>query len=326
MSASSPPPVRWGFIGAGFVATKALAPAVHASPSAVLQAAAARDSRRAAALEPVAISSADYRQVITDDDVDAVYISLTNDVHLDWILSALEAGKHVLCEKPLTMNAAECRVAFDAARAADRLLVEAAWNQWHPRTRRLDELIGTGTLGPVRRVTAEFTFDGVPQGNYRLDAARGGGALLDVGPYLIRPVANWVGPSWEVDEVHRLVSEGQTDLRTRAALSAGSGAMAHVLASFTDPEHQLLRLDTDSGSATLGSPAFTSWRQPSSLELVDGGREWSESFPGCDAYEVMVSHVSRRIQGDDNTFVVTEEESLRCLHLMDLIDTAARRS
>ncbi len=326
MSAASPPPVRWGFIGAGFVATKALAPAVHSSPHAVLHAAAARDSRRAAALGPAGISSTDYRHVITDDDVDAVYISLTNDLHLDWILTALEAGKHVLCEKPLTMNAAECRVAFDAARAADRLLVEAAWNQWHPRTRRLDELVSSGTLGGVRRVTAEFTFDGVPEGNYRLDAARGGGALLDVGPYISRPVANWADSSWAVDEVERLVSDQGTDLRTRVALSAPSGARAHVLASFADPEHQLLRLDTDNGSATLGPPAFTSWRQPSSLELVDGGREWSESFQGCDAYEVMVSHVSRRIQGDDSTFAVTEEESLRCLQLMDLIDAAARRS
>ena len=326
MSAASPPPVRWGFIGAGFVATKALAPAVHSSPHAVLQAAAARDTRRASALEPAGISSDDYDQVITNDEVDAVYISLTNDVHLDWILQALEAGKHVLCEKPLTMNAAECRLAFDAARAAERLLVEAAWNQWHPRNRRLDELIGTGTLGRVRRVTAEFTFDGVPEGNYRLDAARGGGALLDVGPYLLRPVANWVGSTWEVDEVERLVSDQDTDLRTRAALSADSGATAHVLASFADPEHQLLRLDTDGGSATYGSPAFTSWRQPSSLELVDDGREWSESFPGCDAYEVMVTDVSRRIQGDDDSFVVSEEESFRSLHLMDLIDAAARPS
>lgn len=326
MSATNSPPVRWGFIGAGFVATKALAPAVHASPHAVLQAAAARDSRRAAALEPAGISSDDYRHVITHDEVDAVYISLTNDVHLAWILHALEAGKHVLCEKPLTMNSAECRMAFDAARAADRLLVEAAWNQWHPRTRRLDELIRVGALGQVRRVSAEFTFDGIPDGNYRLDANRGGGALLDVGPYLVRPAVNWAGISWAVDEVDRRVSDQATDLRTRAALSAHSGAKAHVLASFTDPEHQLLRVDTDKGSVTCGQPAFTSWRQPSSLEFVDGGREWSESFPACDAYEVMVSDVSRRIQGDADSFVVAEDESLGCLHLMDLIDAAARRS
>lgn len=325
MTPASPPPVRWGFIGAGFVATQALAPAVHASPHAVLQAVAARDIGRADALEPAGFSSGDYRHVIAHDDVDAVYISLTNDVHLEWILAAIEGGKHVLCEKPLTLNGPDCRIAFAAARAADRLLVEAVWNQWHPRTRRLRELFSAGTLGDVRGVTAEFTFDGVPSGNYRLDQARGGGALLDVGPYLLRPVASWAGKSWTVDEAERLVSERATDLRTRAVLSSPSEAKARVLASFSDPEHQLLRIDTEGGSVTYGSPAFTSWRAASTLELADGQNKWSESFASCDAYELMVTDVSRRVQGDDESFVVSEEETSRCMHLMDLIDAKARR-
>ena len=314
--------VRWGFIGAGFVATKALAPAVHASPIAVLQAAAARDVGRAAALEPAGFSSSEYRRVISDDAVDVVYISLTNDAHLAWIVEALEAGKHVLCEKPITRNASECRMAFDAARAANRLLVEAAWNQWHPRTRRLDELVHSDTLGRVRGVTAEFTFDGVPDGNYRLDASRGGGALLDVGPYVVRPIATWADASWSVDDVERTISDCGTDLRTRSRLSASNGATAHVLASFTDPEHQQLRLNTASGTVTCGSPAFTSWRQTSELEIVVDGQRWTEEFPSCDAYELMVSDVSRRIRGDEDAFVITPDESVACLQLMDLISSA----
>jgi xylose dehydrogenase (NAD/NADP) len=294
VTAAGPPAVRWGFIGAGFVATQALAPAVHAGSLAVLQAAAAREQRRADALEPVGFSSTDYRHVLNHEDVDVVYISLTNDVHLEWILEALDSGKHVVCEKPLTLNAGQAQAAFDAARAADRLLVEAAWTQWHPRTRRLDGLIGEGTLGGIRQITAEFTFEGVPPGNYRRDAARGGGALLDVG--------------------------------TRAVLVSDGGAEAHVLASFLDPEHQALRLLTESAQVTLSAPAFTSWRQPCSLELQEGGRVWSETFATCDAYEVMVNDVSRRILGDPDSFVVGAEETLRCLRVMDLIDSAVHPS
>lgn len=326
MTAAGPPAVRWGFIGAGFVATQALAPAVHAGSLAVLQAAAAREQRRADALEPVGFSSTDYRHVLNHEDVDVVYISLTNDVHLEWILEALDSGKHVVCEKPLTLNAGQAQAAFDAARAADRLLVEAAWTQWHPRTRRLDGLIGEGTLGGIRQITAEFTFEGVPPGNYRLDAARGGGALLDVGPYVIRPLVNWGGTSWMTGEADRVVNEHATDVRTRAVLVSDGGAEAHVLASFLDPEHQALRLLTESAQVTLSAPAFTSWRQPCSLELQEGGRVWSETFATCDAYEVMVNDVSRRILGDPDSFVVGAEETLRCLRVMDLIDSAVHPS
>jgi len=319
VTAASPPPVRWGFVGAGFVATRALAPAVHAGSQAVLQAAAARDRHRADALEPVGFSSADYRHVIAHDDVDVVYISLTNDLHLEWILEALDSGKHVVCEKPLAVNAAQARIAFDAALAADRLLVEAAWNQWHPRTRRLDAMIDEGVLGDIRTITAEFTFDGVPAGNYRLDATKGGGALLDVGPYVVRPLVKWGGTSWVPGEAERVVNDDATDIRTRAVLLAAEGASAQIVASFMDPEHQQLRLETESAQVTLSQPAFTSWREPSSLEVREGKRLWSESFVTCDAYEIMVDEVSRRVLGDSDAFVVTAQETLGCLHVMDLI-------
>ncbi len=311
--------IRWGFLGAGFVATKALAPAVHASPHARLQAVAARDERRAAALEPIGRIATSYDEVLEDDQVDAVYISLTNEAHLRWILASLDRGKHVLCEKPITLSADECRTAFAAARAADRLLVEAAWTQWHPRTRRLDTLVRRGDLGTQPAITATFTFDGVPHTNFRLDPARGGGVLLDVGPYLLRPAANWVDDEWQLAAVECDTGPPGVDLRTRAELSTAAGAQAHVTGSFLDPEFQVLRVTGHGVSAECGPPAFTSWREPATLELTEGDRSWSETFPTCDAYELMVSAVSRRINGDDEFFVIPEDESVRCMALIDLI-------
>jgi xylose dehydrogenase (NAD/NADP) len=296
-----------------------MAPAVHASPEASLHSVAARDRQRAEALEPEGASVVDYRAVLADDRVEAVYISLTNEAHLPWITSALHAGKHVLCEKPLALDAGQARAAYDAARAADRLLVEAAWTQWHPRTRRVDTLVRQGDLGPVRSILASFTFDGVPSDNYRLDASRGGGSLLDVGPYVLRPAAVWVPASWHVEKVLRQVSPPGVDLSTTAHLLASDGAAAQVHTSFVEPEHQALQLVGDQLSVTWGPPAFTSWGTTAELDLRDGAAHWQETFPACDAYTLMVSSVSRRIRGDTEAYLVEESEVVRCAELLDAI-------
>ncbi|HST82829.1 MAG TPA: Gfo/Idh/MocA family oxidoreductase, partial [Kineosporiaceae bacterium] len=152
--------VRLGFIGAGGIVQRALAPAVHAADGVVLQAAAARDQHRAAALEPAGHSYADYHQLLADPTVDLVYVALDNAGHLPWTLAALAAGKHVLCEKPLGLDPAAVAAMTAAAAEHDRLLVEAFWYRWHPRTRRLEQLLTQGALGPVQQVESEFTFSG----------------------------------------------------------------------------------------------------------------------------------------------------------------------
>jgi predicted dehydrogenase len=270
-------------------------------------------------------SGADYRRLLDDDQVDAIYISLTNEAHLRWVTAALEAGKHVLCEKPLALDAEQARTAFAAARAADRLLVEAAWTQWHPRTRRVDELVRRGDVGPVRSVRASFSFDGVPSDNYRLDPTRGGGSLLDVGPYVLRPAITWVASDWSVDAATQDRTSSGVDVRTTASLSSADGASAQVTTSFLDPEAQELHLTGGDLSLTWGEPAFTSWRTESHLIVRAGMDSWHESFPACDAYELMVSEVSRRIQGDPDAYVVGEDEAVRCAQLMDAITAGADR-
>lgn len=314
--------VRWGFLGAGFVASRAVGPAVHASPHAVLHAASARDVERAEAIGPSDLASDTYQAVLADDSVEAVYISLTNEAHLHWICAALAAGKHVLCEKPITLNAEECRLAFNVARSAGLLLVEAAWTQWHPRTRRVTDLVQSGDLGDVRSIVSSFTFDGVPADNYRLDPARGGGSLLDVGPYVLRPAATLVHEAWSVERAKRTANQAGTDLRTSATLATEDGRKADVLTSFVDSEQQTLTIHGSSATLTFGSPAITSWREPASLEINEGARHWTESFRSCDAYEVMVSSVSRQIRGDDDVYVASEEESVRCMDIIDLIEQA----
>jgi predicted dehydrogenase len=295
-------PVRWGFLGAGFVASKGMAPAVHAADGAVLQAVGARDAGRAAALEPAG-SVGSYAQICAADDVDAVYVSLPNNDHLHWVQVALEAGKHVLCEKPLAMDAAEVGAMRAVAERADRLLVEAAWNRWHPRTRRIDELVAP--LTGQREVDAWFTFPGVPVDNYRLDPARGGGALLDVGCYTVSAALAALGvddsgggPVVDVVSVGRTTGPTGVDLTTVASLAHPNGT-ARVTASLERPEAQGLTIEAPGLSVEFAGQAFTTWREPSVLRIVQDGVAREEQFEACDPYQIMVEAVSARIRGED---------------------------
>jgi D-xylose 1-dehydrogenase (NADP+, D-xylono-1,5-lactone-forming) len=293
---SGPRPVRWGFLGAGFVASKGLAPAVHAADGAVLHAVAARDAARAAALQPAA-GVGSYAEICARDDIDAVYVSLPNDDHLHWVLLALGAGKHVLCEKPLGLDAGEVGVMTSAAQAAGRLLVEAAWNRWHPRTRRIDVLVAPIT--GQRDVRAWFTFPGVPADNYRLDPARGGGALLDVGCYAVSAALSALSADGvDVDSVERHLGPTGVDLTTSAVLTHANGSAA-VTASFERAESQGLTIDSPGLSLELGGQAFTTWHEPCVLRIVEDGEPREESFAACDPYRLMVEAVSARIRGED---------------------------
>lgn len=307
-------PVRWGVLGVGYLVTQATAAAIHAAPEAELTVAAARrDAARARTVEPVhAVDS--YEAVIEDPSIEAVYVALPNDLHLPWILAALEAGKDVLCEKPLTMSAEQARTVFTAARDNGRLLVEATWSRWHPRMQRIVELATSGAIGEIAEFEGSFTFEGVPHGNYRLNAEQGGGALFDVGIYPLHSLHACL-PSASVTQAtaERELNETGADLTTRARLTLNERTRASVLASFITPEQQRLRL---MGTAAVvevdDGQAYTSWKQPSTLRVG----EHTEHFPAVDAYQRMFSAVSRRIRGED-VWVLPEHSSVTVAEWVD---------
>jgi predicted dehydrogenase len=316
---------RWGFLGAGLIARVALAPAVHAAEGADLVAVAARDPARAAALEP-ARAYDDYAAVCDDPEVDVVYVALANDAHLPWTLRALTAGKHVLCEKPLGLTADEVERMAAVAADADRLLVEAAWNRWHPRNRRAEQLVADGFLGDAERsVDAVFTFPGVADDNYRLDPAMGGGALYDVGCYAVMGASWLLGAAGEplaVDEVEVDRADTGVDATTTATLRAAHG-VASVRVSFVEPERQVLAASAGDRAVELESPAYASLRAPSRLRLVDGGHETVEEFAAVDPYRLMVEAIGARVHGDGTAYVVPLAESRAVAATLDAIRLAA---
>jgi D-xylose 1-dehydrogenase (NADP+, D-xylono-1,5-lactone-forming) len=172
-----------------------------------------------------------YEQLIEQRDIDAVYIPLVNSLHMEWTMRALDAGKHVLCEKPLAMNAVEAEEMAAAANRAGRRLMEAFMYRFDPRTRDFVE----GLHEPLH-VHATFGFHLQPKGDYRFHASLGGGALLDVGCY-VAGLARWImGEPVDVMAAARM--EGGVDLTTSALLVFGGGRTASLWCSFESPEEQ----------------------------------------------------------------------------------------
>lgn len=306
--------IRWGFLGAGYVASRAMAPAVHASRRAMLQGVASRERSRSSALEPVEVFDS-YEDLIQSSDIDAVYISLTNSQHRVWTIEALRAGKHVLCEKPLAMNALEVESMRAAADESGRSLVEAVWVRWHPRHRRFAELVRSGALGSEAHLETAFTFASEMKDNYRLRPELGGGALLDVGCYQIHTWLAAFGSGAEVSVVNvdRLVGSTGVDLTTTADVRINGTNTATMVCSFVQDARQILTATgPDLQIAADRGEAFTSWREASSLRVG----ETSENFPECDAFVMMVEQVSRQFSGEEPA-LFDFEDSLQTARILD---------
>ena len=308
--------VRWGFIGAGYVASRAMAPAVHVADGAELYAVASRDRQRSEALEPQVVHNS-YQALIDDPHVDAVYISLTNVQHTQWVLAALEAGKHVLCEKPLAMNAEEARLMMATAQRNNRMLVEAVWTRWQPRMQRMAEIVRNGDLGDVINISSSFTFQGDLTNNYRSDPSMGGGALLDVGGYQIHLWLMLLGESTtcEIASVERTMGPTGIDLTTSAHARLNNNIYALTLSSFDLAPQQTISLRGSLSSMHTGDgEAFTFWKQQGTLVVGDT----VEVFEPSDAFALMVQEVSAAIRGD-KAYVFPWESSVRVAEIVDEI-------
>ncbi len=308
--------VNWGFLGAGFVASRGLAPAVHTSRGATLYAVASRDEERSATLEPQRVH-ATYDDLLADDHVDAVYISLSNSQHIEWVTKSLQAGKHVLCEKPLGLTATETAAMFDVATNNDRLLVEAVWGRWHPRFARMVELVTSGEIGIIEHIETAFTFTSEMTDNYRLSPSMGGGALLDVGCYQAHA---WVAltngaADLTITQLERTIGPTGIDLTTDLNVRINNTITAHSVSSFALPSHQQFIVKGTNGQISTGAgESFTTWNEASSL-LVNNVLE---EFPVTNAFVEMVENVSGVIDGN-NGWTVPSRDSIRVATILDSI-------
>jgi predicted dehydrogenase len=293
---------------------------VHASRGADLYAVASRDEQRSATLEPQKVH-ASYDELLADERVDAVYISLSNSQHIEWVTKSLEAGKHVLCEKPLGLNAVETAAMFDVATRNGRLLIEAVWGRWHPRFARIVELATSGAIGDIQHIETAFTFTSEMTDNYRLSPSMGGGALLDVGCYQAHA---WVAltkgaADLSITELARTVGPTGIDLTTDVNVRINKNITAHAVSSFALPSNQQFIVQGTQGSiSTAAGESFTTWNEASSLLVNDV----LEEFRITNAFVEMVENVSRLIDGEDG-WIVSGADSIRVAQILDTIASTA---
>ncbi len=211
--------IRWGILSTARIAQRIIDGA-RLSESARIMAVGSRDLARARAFADqhgIERAHGSYEELLADPEVDAVYIPLPNSLHVEWSVKALEAGKHVLCEKPLSRDPAQVELAFDTAERTGRVLMEAFMWRFHPQTDEIVRLVRSGAVGSLRHVRAAFGFAELAPGNVRLQTALDGGALMDVGCYCVSALRLLCGEPERVSGEQVSGGDG-VDIRFAAAL------------------------------------------------------------------------------------------------------------
>ena len=323
--------IRWGVLGVASIATRKVIPGMQQGALSEVTAIASRDLQKAktAAGElgiPKAYGS--YEQLIADREVDAIYNPLPNHLHVPWSTKAAEAGKHVLCEKPIGCNAAE---ALELIGVRDRTRVkigEAFMVKTHPQWLRVKEIVQSGQIGPLKSIVTVFSYYNRDPLNVRHKPEWGGGGLLDVGSYPIT-LSRWLFG----EEPKRVTGTIEIDPdfgtdRLASGLLEFSGGQSVFMCGTQTNYYQRMELLGSKGRVAVEIPFNAPNDKPTHLTIADGmaihgGKVALEEIPTCDQYTVQGDAFSRAIL--DNTAVpVSLEDALGNMKAIDAIFRSAK--
>lgn len=317
--------IRIGCLGAARIAPAALIRPATKSPGVEVTAVAARDRSRAQAFAskhgiPKVYDS--YRELVEADDVDAVYVPLPNGLHAEWTIAAIEAGKHVLCEKPFTANAGEAERVRDVAANSDQVVMEAFHWRYHPLAQKMLDVIGSGELGDVTRVEASLVFPLFKSSDIRWQLDLAGGSLMDAGCYPVHIVRTLSGSEPEVRSATvRLRSPG-VDRWTRAELDFGDGKTGRITTGMWSS--QFLRIHAGV-TGTAGKMSVFNPMAPQAFNLLTvkaGGRTRRQRIRGRATYEYQMDAFSAAIR-EKQPFPTTPDDSVANMRVIDAIYRAA---
>jgi D-xylose 1-dehydrogenase (NADP+, D-xylono-1,5-lactone-forming) len=287
--------VRWGIISTALI-NRLVIPPAQASEKVDLIAVASRDQARGeeyAREWGIERAYGSYEALLEDPDVEAVYISLPNSMHCEWSIRALEAGKHVLCEKPMARREAEVAEAFDVAEREGLHLTEAFMYRHNPQTRKAVELVQDGAIGDLRAVRAAFSFSLDDPQNVRLRADVEGGGLMDVGCYCVSGCRLFAG---EPAHVHgeQVVGPTGVDIVFAATMRFANDVVGEFDCGLSLPSRDELEVMGSAGSLFLDDPWHA--RQPVIELRRDDGVERLE-LERTDSYGLELENLSDAIRG-----------------------------
>ncbi|MFD9698998.1 Gfo/Idh/MocA family protein [Lentzea sp. NPDC059081] len=317
--------VRIGVLGAARIAPTAVLDPARSSTVAEVVAVAARSAEKARAFADehgIARVHGSYEELLADPAVDAVYNPLPNGLHGRWTLAALEAGKHVLCEKPFTANAAEAATVAAAASASGLVVMEAFHYRYHPLAVRVDEIIRSGVLGPLRHVEASVCFPLPLFSDIRYDYSLAGGAMMDAGCYAVNMVRLLGGEEPEVRSATALLRGPSIDRAMRATLRFPSGHTGSVHASLWSSTVLKLSMKAvgENGRLSVFNPLGPQMFHRMSLRLKD--RTSTENFGKRATYAYQLDAFTDAVL-HGKPFPTTADDAVRNMTVIDSIYRAA---
>jgi predicted dehydrogenase len=322
--------VRWGVLGAASIALRRVIPAMQNSDWSEISAIASRkrsSAEQTAQTLGIPKAYGSYEELLTDPEIEAIYNPLPNNLHVPWSVRAAQAGKHVLCEKPLGMNAAEARSLVQARDRAGVKIGEAFMVRTHPRWLRARELIRTGRIGQLRLVTGFFGYFNRDPKNIRNRPEFGGGALLDIGCYPIT-ISRFIFGE-EPSRVTGLIErdpEMKTDRLTSAILEFPSGQCVFTCSTQLVYHQRMHFLGTE-GRIGIKRPFNPSTEAPTQILFDDGGDPSGpgtaiETIPTCDQFTIQGDLFSKAIR-EGGEVPVPLEDAIQNMAVIDAIFRSA---
>jgi predicted dehydrogenase len=331
MILTMPTKLRWGVLSTANIGLKKVLPAMLQGQYTSLVAIASRDltkAQEAAAALGIHTAYGSYEELLADPNIDAVYIPLPNHLHVPWTIKAAEAGKHVLCEKPLSLTVAEAKTLLAVRARTGVKIGEAFMVNCHPQWLRLRELLAEGRIGNLRSIVGFFSYFNIDPANIRNQIGNGGGALMDIGCYLIHAsrYAFAQEPTLVVSTIERDPGM-KTDRLTSALLDFPGGQAVFTCSTQLVPYQRIHFLGTR-GRIEIEIPFNAPPDRPTRLFIDDGGDLFggditTETFPICDQYTLQGDAFSQAVlQGTD--VPVSVEDAIHNMAVIEALFNSAK--
>jgi len=325
--------IKWGVLGNARIARVCVIPAICKSSNGTVHAFATRSPEQATELSAqhrIRHPYDSYDTLLADPDIDVVYVPLPNNLHHPWTLKALDAGKHVLCEKPLACNTRQAEEMAEAAEDSGLLLMEAFMYRFHPRSKRVKQSIEDGLIGTPKLIRSAFCYSMEEdqmedENNPRLRFDMGGGALLDVGCYGVS-VTRWLmGAEPTHVQGQAEYHSGGVDLHFVGTLRFPGGGLATLEASFVSALQQTYTVLGSAGAIELPHDAFVPWEREATYTVrgLDEEEGSQHIVPSADEYQLMVEHFADAILGK-TSLAFSPQESVRNMQVLDALAEAAQ--
>lgn len=317
---------QWGILSTANIGRKAMIPALKASPKANVTAVASRDAEKArqfASELSIPIAYGDYKSLLEDPAIDIIYNPLPNHLHKPLTIMAAEAGKHILCEKPLALNVDDCREMIAAATANGVQLMESFMYRHHPRIQTALDMIQKGAIGEVKTIISAFTFYLNREWDIRLQPEMGGGAVMDVGCYCINLSRLIAGREPEDVQAKSVMGKSGVEIQAAAILNFGDGLLAHFDCGFNQSRRHRCTISGTEGLIELQN-VFVPGLTETTLLHVTGDQTHTKHFPAVDQYQLIAEHFMSVIEGNPRLYPL--EDATANMRVIEALLKSAKNS